>query len=246
MLKLEKIDKRYADHHALKDINVTFKPNETTVIVGPSGSGKSTLLRSLNLLEQADSGLYTIDERTIDFSQPITTETLLWTRRKTGMVFQQPRMFDHLTVLKNIIEAPIQVRKQKKPDAIKHALVLLDEVGLNDTANRYPYQLSGGQTQRVAIARALAMDPEYLLLDEPTSALDPELEAQVLHILNNFAKAGQTMIIVTHNMDFARAAADRMIFLEDGAIQFDGSPEDFFDHPTERIEHFLNAYKFTE
>ena len=246
MLKLEHIDKIYPDHHALKDINVTFNPEETTVIVGPSGSGKSTLLRSLNLLEQPTNGMYTIDDRTIDFSKPVTTETLLWVRRKTGMVFQQPRMFDHLSILKNIIEAPVHVLKQPKAEAIKKAHELLTAVGLDNTADRYPYQLSGGQTQRVAIARALAMQPTYLLLDEPTSALDPELEAQVLHVLNELAKDKQSMIIVTHNMEFARAAADRILFLEDGEIAFDGNPEEFFTQPNQRIEQFLNAFKFTE
>lgn len=246
MLKLEHIDKNYAEHHALKDINVTFNPQETTVIVGPSGSGKSTLLRSLNLLEHPDSGKYTIDDRTIDLSEPVTTDTLLWVRRKTGMVFQQPRMFDHLTIMGNMIEAPVHVLKQSKTVTTKHAHELLSAVGLDDMANRYPYQLSGGQTQRVAIARAMAMAPDYLLLDEPTSALDPELEAQVLRVLNNLAQENQSMIIVTHNMDFARHAADRMLFLEDGEIDFDGTPDEFFNKPTARIHRFLNAFKFDQ
>lgn len=246
MLKLEHIDKRYTEHHALQDINVTFNPHETTVIVGPSGSGKSTLLRSLNLLERPDSGQYTVDDRTLDLSQPLTTETLLWVRRKTGMVFQQPRMFDHLTIMGNMIEAPVHVLKQSKAEATKHAHELLTAVDLDNTANRYPYQLSGGQTQRVAIARAMAMAPDYLLLDEPTSALDPELEAQVLRVLNDLANDNQSMIIVTHNMDFARHAADRMLFLEDGKINFDGTPDEFFNKPTERINHFLNAFKFDQ
>jgi len=243
MLKLEHIDKKYAEHHALKDINVTFNPHETTVIVGPSGSGKSTLLRSLNLLERPDSGLYTLDDRTMDLAQPINTETLLWVRRKTGMVFQQPRMFDHLTIMGNMIEAPVHVLKQSKAEATQKAHELLAAVDLDHTADRYPYQLSGGQTQRVAIARALAMAPDYLLLDEPTSALDPELEAQVLRVLNDLAQENQSMIIVTHNMTFARQAADRMLFLEDGEIVFDGTPTQFFDEPTERISRFLNAFK---
>ncbi len=246
MLKLEHIDKRYTEHHALQDINVTFNPHETTVIVGPSGSGKSTLLRSLNLLERPDSGKYTIDDRTIDLSQPLTTETLLWVRHKTGMVFQQPRMFDHLTIMGNMIEAPVHVLKQSKAQETKHAHELLAAVDLDNTADRYPYQLSGGQTQRVAIARALAMAPDYLLLDEPTSALDPELEAQVLRVLNDLAHENQSMIIVTHNMDFARHAADRMLFLEDGKINFDGTPDEFFNNPTERINRFLNAFKFNQ
>lgn len=246
MLQLDHIDKRYVEHHALKNINLTLNPHETTVIVGPSGSGKSTLLRSLNLLEQPDSGIYTLDNRKIDLSQPITTETLLWVRRKTGMVFQQPRMFDHLTVLGNIIEAPIHVLKHSKSEAIAQATELLQAIGLANTADRYPYQLSGGQTQRIAIARALAMNPDYLLLDEPTSALDPELEAQVLRILNQLSQDNQSLIVVTHNMDFARAAADRIIFLEDGAIFFDGTPTEFFEEPNDRIHRFLNAFSFED
>jgi cystine transport system ATP-binding protein len=162
------------------------------------------------------------------------------------MVFQQPRMFDHLTIMGNMIEAPVHVLKQSKAQATKHAHELLAAVDLDNTADRYPYQLSGGQTQRVAIARALAMAPDYLLLDEPTSALDPELEAQVLRVLNDLAHENQSMIIVTHNMDFARHAADRMLFLEDGKINFDGTPDEFFNNPTERINRFLNAFKFNQ
>ncbi|KRN32183.1 amino acid ABC transporter ATP-binding protein [Weissella halotolerans] len=244
MLKLENVNKTYSEHQALKDINVTFNPKETTVIVGPSGSGKSTLLRSLNLLERPQTGLYTIDERTINFAEHIDTATTLWVRRKTGMVFQQPGMFNQLTILGNVIEAPIHVLKQKKDVAITEAHHLLEAVGIGETADRYPYQLSGGQTQRAAIARALAMHPSYLLLDEPTSALDPETEAQILRILKKMAEQNESMIIVTHNMDFARYAADRILFLEDGRIDFDGSPNDFFEHPNERIKKFLNAFKF--
>lgn len=242
MLQLTHIDKRYAEHHALIDINLTFNEQETTVIVGPSGSGKSTLLRSLNLLEIPDSGQYTIDDQVIDFSRPVTTEVLLKVRRLTGMVFQTPRMFDHLTVLGNLIEAPVHVAKVSKAVAVKEAQALLTAVGLDNTANRYPYQLSGGQTQRIAIARALAMHPKYLLLDEPTSALDPEMEMKVLRILNGLSQERQSMIIVTHNMEFARAAADRILFIEDGAVQFDGKPATFFASPTERIQNFLHAF----
>lgn len=243
MLQLEHVNKTYTEHQALRDINVTFNPNETTVIVGPSGSGKSTLLRSLNLLERPDNGVYTIDDKEIDFSEPVATETKLWVRRQTGMVFQQPRMFDHLTILGNITEAPTQVLKQDKKTAEAEARELLEQVGLADTANRYPYQLSGGQTQRIAIARALAMHPKYLLLDEPTSALDPEMEAHILRILKQMADENQSLILVTHNMKFAEMAADRILFLEDGAITFDGSPDTFFNHPTERIQRFLNAFE---
>lgn len=243
MLQLEHVNKTYTEHQALRDINVTFNPNETTVIVGPSGSGKSTLLRSLNLLERPDNGVYRIDDKEIDFSEPVATETKLWVRRQTGMVFQQPRMFDHLTILGNITEAPTQVLKQDKKTAEAEARELLEQVGLADTANRYPYQLSGGQTQRIAIARALAMHPKYLLLDEPTSALDPEMEAHILRILKQMADENQSLILVTHNMKFAEMAADRILFLEDGAITFDGSPDTFFNHPTERIQRFLNAFE---
>ena len=185
MLQLTHIDKRYAEHHALIDINLTFNEHETTVIVGPSGSGKSTLLRSLNLLEMPDSGQYTIDDQVIDFSRPVSTDVLLKVRRLTGMVFQTPRMFDHLTVLGNLIEAPVHVAKVSKPVATKEAQALLTAVGLDNTADRYPYQLSGGQTQRIAIARALAMHPKYLLLDEPTSALDPEMVCEVLDVMKS-------------------------------------------------------------
>lgn len=243
MLQLEHVNKTYTEHQALRDINVTFNPNETTVIVGPSGSGKSTLLRSLNLLEQPDTGIYTIDDKQIDFSKPLDTDTKLWVLRQTGMVFQQPRMFDHLTILGNITEAPIHVLKQDKASAEKEARELLEHVGLADTANRYPYQLSGGQTQRIAIARALAMHPKYLLLDEPTSALDPEMEAHILRILKQMAEDNQSLVVVTHNMKFAEMAADRILFLEDGAITFDGTPDTFFNHPTERIQRFLNAFE---
>ncbi|AIG66181.1 amino acid ABC transporter ATP-binding protein [Weissella tructae] len=243
MLQLENVNKTYTEHQALKDINVSFNPDETTVIVGPSGSGKSTLLRSLNLLERPETGLYTIDDKVIDFDQPIATDTKLWVRRQTGMVFQQPRMFDHLTILGNMIEAPVHVLKKDKAAAEAEAMKLLEHVGLADTADRYPYQLSGGQTQRIAIARALAMQPKYLLLDEPTSALDPEMEAHILRILKQMAQDNQSMILVTHNMKFAEMAADRILFLEDGAITFDGKPEEFFNHPTERIQRFLNAFE---
>jgi len=243
MLELQNVNKTFTEHQALKDINVSFNANETTVIVGPSGSGKSTLLRSLNLLERPDTGIYKIDDKIIDFSEPISIDTKLWVRRQTGMVFQQPRMFDHLTIMGNLIEAPVHVLKKDKAEAEAEAYKLLEHVGLENTANRYPHQLSGGQTQRIAIARALAMRPKYLLLDEPTSALDPEMEAHILRILKKMAAENRSLILVTHNMKFAQMAADRMLFLEDGAITFDGTPDEFFNHPTERIQRFLNAFE---
>ncbi|ETY73130.1 amino acid ABC transporter ATP-binding protein [Lactiplantibacillus fabifermentans] len=245
MIKLENVNKTFGDHPALADINTEFKEHQTTVIVGPSGSGKSTLLRSLNLLEHPESGQYHFDDETIDFSKPITSKTVLELRRKTGMVFQDYNLFPHLTVVKNVMEGPIQVLKQSSADAKKTALDLLDKVGLADKAESFPSQLSGGQQQRVAIARSLAMNPEYILLDEPTSALDPELEAGVLRVLLELAQEKDSMIIVTHNLEFARAVADKILFVENGKILFDGTPAEFFKQPTQRIADFLAAMTFT-
>jgi cystine transport system ATP-binding protein len=244
MIKLEHVDKQFRDHHALNDINVEFPAQQTTVIVGPSGAGKSTLLRSLNLLEKPNSGIYQFGEDTIDFSTDLSTKQVLKIRRKTGMVFQSWNLFPHLTILENITEGPIRVLKQSKTDAENKARKLLAEVGLEDTQNRYPNQLSGGQQQRISICRALAMDPEYILFDEPTSALDPELEAQVLHVLLNLAQMKQSMIVVTHNMEFARRVANQIIFLEDGKVEFDGTADEFFNKPSQRIAEFLQGMQF--
>ncbi|WP_318764958.1 amino acid ABC transporter ATP-binding protein [Lactiplantibacillus carotarum] len=245
MIKFEHVNKTFGQHQALSDINTEFKAHETTVIVGPSGSGKSTLLRSLNLLERPESGTYHFNDLTIDFAQPLTSKTILALRRRTGMVFQGYNLFPHLTVVKNIMEGPVQVLKQDAKQARTTALALLAKVGLADKADAYPNQLSGGQQQRVAIARSLAMNPEYVLLDEPTSALDPELEAGVLRVLLALAQEDNSMIIVTHNMEFARAVADKILFVEDGKILFDGTPAEFFKQPTQRIADFLAAMTFT-
>lgn len=243
MIKLENVDKQFKDHHALDHVSVELPTKQTTVIVGPSGAGKSTLLRSLNLLDQPNSGIYHFDDDDIDFSTELSTKEVLKIRRKTGMVFQSWNLFPHLTIMQNITEGPIHVLKQAKEVAEQKALALLDEVGLAGTENRYPDQLSGGQQQRISICRALAMNPEYILFDEPTSALDPEIEAQVLRVLLNLAKQDQSMIVVTHNMDFARQVADKIIFLEDGKVEFDGSTDEFFNNPTDRIAAFLNGMK---
>ena len=245
MIKFEHVNKTFGDHPALIDINTEFKEHQTTVIVGPSGSGKSTLLRSLNLLERPENGQYHFNDLTIDFAKPLSNKTILTLRRKTGMVFQGYNLFPHLTVVKNVMEGPIQVLKQSTADAKKNALNLLDKVGLADKADAYPSQLSGGQQQRVAIARSLAMNPEYILLDEPTSALDPELEAGVLRVLLELAQEKDSMIIVTHNLEFARAVADKILFVENGKILFDGTPAEFFKQPTQRIADFLAAMTFT-
>jgi len=245
MIKLEHINKTFGDHPALIDINTTFQAHQTTVIVGPSGSGKSTLLRSLNLLERPETGQYHFNDQTIDFTKPLSNKVVLNLRRKTGMVFQGYNLFPHLTVLKNVMEGPVQVLKQTPATAQKTALDLLAKVGLADKAAAYPSELSGGQQQRVAIARSLAMNPEYILLDEPTSALDPELEAGVLRVLLALAQEKDSMIIVTHNLEFARAVADKILFVEAGKILFDGTPAEFFKQPTQRIADFLAAMTFT-
>lgn len=241
MLRLENVTKTFGTQKALKDITTTFKDHETTVLVGPSGSGKSTLLRSLNLLERPESGLYDCDGIQLDFAKKITKKETLAVRQKTEMVFQDYNLFPHLTVLKNIMEGPVHVLKEDKKTAEKRALALLEKVGLKDKASAYPSQLSGGQAQRVAIARSLAMRPRYILLDEPTSALDPELELEVLKVLLELAKEKQSLIIVTHNLEFARHVADKILFIEAGKIFFEGKKDDFFNSDNQRIKDFINA-----
>ena len=242
MIEIKHIQKSYGDFHALKDISLTFKTGETTVIVGPSGSGKSTLLRTLNLLEVPESGILKNGNLEVDFSSKISKETMMAIRKETAMVFQSFNLFPHLSVLENVIEGPITVLKLSKTEATARAKNLLTKVGLADKLDHYPDQLSGGQQQRVAIARALAMEPDFVLFDEPTSALDPELEAEVLRVLKELASEKLSMIIVTHNLDFAREAADRMLFLEDGKVGFDGPTKDFFESTTDpRIARFINS-----
>ena len=242
MIEIKNIQKSYGDFHALKDISLTFKTGETTVIVGPSGSGKSTLLRTLNLLEVPESGILKNGNLEVDFSSKISKETMMAIRKETAMVFQSFNLFPHLSVLENVIEGPITVLKLSKTEATARAKNLLTKVGLADKLDHYPDQLSGGQQQRVAIARALAMEPDFVLFDEPTSALDPELEAEVLRVLKELASEKLSMIIVTHNLDFAREAADRMLFLEDGKVGFDGPTKDFFESTTDpRIARFINS-----
>lgn len=247
-MKIEKINKWFGDKHVLKNIDLEFPVGQTTVLVGPSGSGKSTILRSLNLLEQPNSGTYDFDELHLDFERNVSRKQKLALRQKTGMVFQDYNLFPHLTVLQNITEGPRQVLKLPKETAEQTAMELLAKVGLKDFANAYPAQLSGGQAQRVAIARALAMKPAYVLLDEPTSALDPELELEVLRVLLKLSQENQSLIIVTHNMVFARRVADKIVFVEDGTIKYDGDPADFFapNNPDERIRHFIAAMTMEE
>ncbi|WP_251545842.1 amino acid ABC transporter ATP-binding protein [Limosilactobacillus caecicola] len=243
MITLSHVDKQYRDHHALNDVSVQFPEHETTVILGPSGAGKSTLLRAINLLERPQAGELTIGDLHLNFADNLTSKQILKMRRQTAMVFQSWNLFPNLTILENITEGPIYVLKQSKEAAETRAHELLKQVGLDDVANRYPNQLSGGQQQRISICRALALDTDFILFDEPTSALDPELEAQILRILQDLAERGHSMIVVTHNMEFARKAADRIVFVEDGQIEFAGTSKEFFEEPTQRIKDFLAAMK---
>ena len=223
--------------HAVKNASLTVNDGEVVVIIGPSGSGKSTLLRTVNGIEKAQSGSITIDG--VDIMNEKTDIRKI--REDVGMVFQSFNLFPHLTVLENITLAPIKVKKISKAEAEKKAMALLKRVGLEDKANQKPHQLSGGQQQRVAIARALAMEPKAMLFDEPTSALDPEMIKEVLDVMLSLAKSGMTMLLVTHEMGFAKAAADKVIFMADGVIVEEGKPEDMFTSPKEqRTKDFLN------
>ncbi|CAI2660736.1 L-cystine import ATP-binding protein TcyC [Apilactobacillus kunkeei] len=241
MINLKNVSKTFGKQHALDNISLQFPKNKTSVIVGPSGSGKSTLLRSLNLLETPETGEYEFNDEKIDFSKKLSSKTILNIRRKTSMVFQSFNLFPHLTVLKNVMEGQVQVLNKSKEEAKEVAEKLLDKVGMLDKADSYPSQLSGGQAQRVAIARSLAMHPEYILLDEPTSALDPEIELEVLKVLLDLAKEKQSLVIVTHNLTFAQRVADKIVFIEDGKVGFDGDTKDFFESDDQRIKDFLAA-----
>jgi len=236
VIKLKSLSKSFGDLEVLKGINLEINKSEVVVLIGASGSGKSTLLRCMNFLEILDSGTISINDEIID----VKRTNLNHVRENMGMVFQHFNLFPHLSVLQNVIEAPIQVKRQSKEEAIKFAMNLLTRVGLADKANDYPEQLSGGQKQRVAIARALAMNPSVMLFDEPTSALDPELVGEVLETMKNLAKDGMTMVVVTHEMGFAKEVADRVIMLADGKIIEEGSPVEIFKAPKqERTIKFL-------
>ena len=237
MIKVGNLKKQFGDNVVLKDISVTITPGEAISVIGPSGSGKSTFLRCINGLEEITDGHIYVDE--LDIADPkVNIDTL---RERVGMVFQSFNLFPHLSVTDNITLAPITLNKMSKADANKKALELLKKVGLEDKAEVFPSSLSGGQKQRVAIARALAMDPEAILFDEPTSALDPEMVGEVLQVMKDLASEGMTMIVVTHEMGFAKEVCDRVIFMADGEIVEESSPEEMFSNPkNERTKNFLN------
>lgn len=237
MIKTIDLTKSFGDNTVLKDINTTISKGEVVAIIGPSGSGKSTFLRCLNLLEDPTGGYIWIKDKEI--TNPKVNK--LEVRKHIGMVFQHFHLFPHMTVLENVTYAPIKVINMKKDVAEKLANELLTKVGLIDKAKAYPSRLSGGQKQRVAIARALAMDPEIMLFDEPTSALDPEMVKEVLDVMKDLAQTGMTMVVVTHEMNFAREVSDRVFFMDDGYIVEEGDPEEFFKKPrTKRAEEFLS------
>ena len=243
LLKIENLTKEYEGQKILDGIHLEVKKGDVLVVVGPSGCGKSTLLRCINALEPIQGG--TIKLQGMDIRKGSKNITTL--RQKIGMVFQSYELFPHLTVIDNITLAPVKVQKRDKAEVRKEAMELLARVGLADKAKSYPRQLSGGQKQRVAIVRALCMHPEILLFDEVTAALDPEMVREVLDVMLDLAKQGKTMLIVTHEMQFAKAVADKVIFIDQGKIVEEAAPEEFFEHPkTERAKQFLNVFTFEQ
>ncbi|WP_051389236.1 amino acid ABC transporter ATP-binding protein [Arthrobacter sp. 35W] len=247
LVRIEGVHKFFGEHHVLRGIDMTVQPGEVSVIIGPSGSGKSTLLRCINLLETISAGRIQVREDLIGYKEvngrlhDLSTKAIANQRREIGMVFQRFNLFPHKTALANIMEAPTQVKRQSKTAARTAALELLDRVGLAERANHYPSQLSGGQQQRVAIARALAMEPELMLFDEPTSALDPELVGDVLNVMKDLAKSGMTMIVVTHEIGFAREVGDTLTFMDGGVVVETGNPRQIIANPQHaRTKEFLS------
>ena len=237
MIQVKDLHKSFGKNNVLNGISTDIKKGEVVVVIGPSGSGKSTFLRSLNLLEQPTSGSIIFDGDEI--TDPKTNIDLH--RQKMGMVFQHFNLFPHKTIRENITLAPVTLKKMTKEEADKRADELLERVGLADKANAYPEQLSGGQKQRIAIVRSLAMDPEVMLFDEPTSALDPEMVGEVLDLMKQLAREGMTMVVVTHEMGFAREVASRVLFIDDGQIKEEAAPAEFFEHPKDpRLQEFLS------
>jgi len=237
MIETENLTKKFGELLVFENINLKVKKGEVLVIIGPSGSGKSTMLRCLNFLEIPNGGEVIIEGEKLDAKDKKKTRTII---EKIGMVFQNFNLFPHKTVLENVMEAPIVVKKEGKAEVQKRAEILIEKVGLKDKMDYYPSKLSGGQKQRVAIARALAMKPDLMLFDEPTSALDPELVGEVLNVMKELAGEGMTMVVVTHEMGFAKEVADRVIFMDGGQIVEEGTPEEIFNNPKqERTKEFL-------
>lgn len=240
LIRIQNLSKSYGDKQILKDISLDIHKGDVVAVIGPSGCGKSTFLRLLNLLERPSAGDILLDGKSI-LAKDVSSHLV---RERIGMVFQQFNLFKNMTAIRNIMFAPVKLGKMNKADAEKKARELLERIGLSDRGNHYPAQLSGGQQQRIAIARALAMNPEAILFDEPTSALDPEMVGEVLKIMKTLAKSGMTMIVVTHEMSFAREVANRVLFFADGVVKEDGTPEEIFDNPKdERLREFLSALK---
>ncbi|BCW55607.1 MULTISPECIES: amino acid ABC transporter ATP-binding protein [Micrococcaceae] len=247
LVQIEGLHKYYGHHHVLRGIDMTVKQGEVSVVIGPSGSGKSTMLRCVNLLETISAGRISVGGQLIGYREvngrlhDLKTKEIAAQRREIGMVFQRFNLFPHKTALQNVMEAPVHVKGQPKAEAQKRALELLDRVGLGDRAGHYPSQLSGGQQQRVAIARALAMEPELMLFDEPTSALDPELVGDVLNVMKDLAKSGMTMIVVTHEIGFAREVGDTLTFMDGGVVVESGDPREIIANPQHaRTKEFLS------
>lgn len=241
VLRVEHVRKEYGDHVVLKDISLDVEQGEVIVIIGPSGCGKSTFLRCINALEPIQGGSILLE------GEPVSADAknIARIRQRVGMVFQSYDLFPHKTVLENIILAPMKAQKRKREECVAEAEKLLERVGLLDKKDAFPRQLSGGQKQRVAIVRALAMHPEVMLFDEVTAALDPEMVREVLDVILDLAEQGKTMLIVTHEMSFARAVADRVLFFDEGVIMEQGTPEEFFEHPkTDRAKRFLQTFTF--
>ena len=236
MIEIKNLKKSFGKHEILKGINLTIQDKEVVVIIGPSGSGKSTILRCINYLEEPTSGEIIVDGLTLDSTKKVNE-----VRMEVGMVFQRFNLFPHMTVLENIILAPVKTKRMTKEEATNVAIALLEKVGLSDKKDAYPGTLSGGQQQRVAIARALAMKPKFMLFDEPTSALDPEMVREVLDVIKDLAKEGMAMAIVTHEMGFASEVADRVLFIDGGIVLEEGTPEDIFTNAKEeRTREFLS------
>ncbi|WP_078408539.1 amino acid ABC transporter ATP-binding protein [Priestia abyssalis] len=241
MIKIKDLHKSFGSLHVLKGMDLEIEKGKVVVLIGPSGSGKTTFLRCLNVLETPTSGTVEIDQKELNFNGKVTKKEVAAFRRLTGMVFQNYNLFPHMTALQNVMEGPVIVKGIQKETARQKAETLLEKVGLGDKKDYYPFQLSGGQQQRVGIARAMAMEPKVMLFDEPTSALDPELVGEVLKAMKDLAQEGMTMVVVTHEMRFAKEVADEVIFMDQGVIVERGKPEDIFNQPKEeRTRKFLN------